>query len=125
MDTTAIGIGLGLVGATLFGLFVAFKLHTFDMQNTVLVFLALFAVPGGVDLLRFAIKGQESDLPNNWREYLAVAAVVGIGLSADFLVRRFRSILARTIAATEQNGGGANLSKGRGRTEVNDDSKGK
>lgn len=101
MDTTAIGIAIGIVGVAIFATILAIRQRTFNVANSVLVFLAFFAVSVGADLLRAAFLGNEKNLPKSWREYIAVAAVVGIGLSLNFLVRTLRSAWTRPLAATE------------------------
>lgn len=103
MDTTAWGIAAGAVGTAAFAVLKAFRHKTFDLENSVVVFLGLFALLTGAELLKVALLGEEADLPHTWRQYLAVAAIVAIGLSANYLTRAFRSVLQRTVVAASED----------------------
>jgi hypothetical protein len=48
MDTTATGIALGLICAAAYTLIRAVRQKSFEIGATILVFLAGFAIPGGV-----------------------------------------------------------------------------
>ncbi len=109
MDTTALGI---VVGAILVLAFTGLKLRKvpgFDAGNSFLVFGASFAIITGVELLKAAYIGNEQNLPKDWRIYLGAASIIGIGLSADYLIRAFRSALSGS--ATPDETFGENLNK--------------
>lgn len=107
MDITATGIAIGICGVVIFAVIQLIRQRTFDVINSVLVFLALFTIPLGVDLLRAAFIGDEKNLPTSWREYLAVAAAVGIGLAFSYIVRAFKSVWRKPILSNdEQKDGG-------------------
>jgi hypothetical protein len=72
-----------------------------------LMFLAGFAVPGGGHLITAALSGNPSNLPNTWREYVAVAGIAAIGLSGHQIVQSFRYtwLKRRTADISELNQG--------------------
>jgi len=94
MDVTALGIVIGAVLVFTFACINARKSQGFDAGNSFLVFCASFAIITGVQLLQAAYVGNEKDLPRDWRTYLGAASIIGIGLSADFLIKAFRSALS-------------------------------
>src|SRR6185503_12640098 len=91
LDTTTIGIVAGLVVAGGYSLTRALRQKSFDIGATMLIFLAGFAIPGGTHLISAALSGNPNTLPNNWREYVAVAGIAAIGLSLHYIVKSFRA----------------------------------
>jgi len=85
LDATAIGICLSIIGCFLFAALEFYKKQDFDISNIALVFLAIFAISAGGELIYAALKGDPKDLPSSWREYLGVAGMVGIGLSINYV----------------------------------------
>ncbi len=90
MDTTAVGIAVGLVGAVLYVAIRALRSRSFELVPTVLVFLASFSIPGGTVLIRAALSGNLQHLPSSWREHVAVAGIVVMGLAMQFVLRSFQ-----------------------------------
>ena len=111
MDSTAIGIAAGLVCTVFYAsMFLYFK-KTFDLQHTILVFLAGFSVPGGIGLIVAGYYGSADDLPSNWREHVVVAGIATIGLAAQYVVSRFINCIktanvSSVINAKSDAGGG-------------------
>jgi hypothetical protein len=62
--------------------------------------LAIFAILAGIELILAAIQGDPNNLPSTWREYLAVAGMVGIGLSLNFVVQALKKVLSIPIKAS-------------------------
>jgi chromate transport protein ChrA len=102
MDTTAIGICVGLLGVFCYASVKAMRQRSFDLNATILVFLALFSLPGGVHIITAALTGNYSDLPTSWREHVAVAGIAIIGLAIHFVFGIFRSAWPQQ-ANTQQN----------------------
>ena len=105
LDTTTIGIVAGLAVAGGYSLVRALRQKSFDIGATMLMFLAGFAIPGGAHLISAALSGNPDALPNNWREYVAVAGIAAIGLSLHQIVKSFRRAWAKQAvpsSATEQ-----------------------
>ena len=102
MDTTAIGIAFGIIGVIIFMISQFRRKQVFDVGNTVLIFLSFFAIPLSIDLLWVAILGDEKNLPNSWREYIAVAVIVGLGLSFKFIIRAFKSIRIKSSLSDQE-----------------------
>jgi drug/metabolite transporter (DMT)-like permease len=92
LDTTGVGIVAGLIATVAYTLTRALRQKSFDIQTTLLIFLAGFSIPGGAHLIRAAWSGNPNDLPSNWREYVTVAGIAAIGLSAHYLVQSFRYV---------------------------------
>lgn len=90
MDTTAIGILFGIAASALHTIVRAIRQRTFSVSTATLVFLASFALPGCADLIHAGIQGQATELPRSWREYVAVAGIVAIGLAVQFIVQSYR-----------------------------------
>lgn len=101
MDTTSIGIGLGLVFCASHSILVAFRQRTFNLGNTALIFLAGFSIPGGIALISAAISGNSSDLPSSWREYVAVAGIAAIGLATHHICAAFKDSWPENTKAVE------------------------
>ncbi len=99
LDITSLGIFLGIVGSIIFGALDFRRRHQFDISNIALVFLAIFAILAGIELILAAIKGDPNNLPSAWREYLAVAGMVGIGLSLNFVVQALKKVLSEPVKA--------------------------
>ena len=101
MDISALGITAGIFGVAIFAIIKAIRQRTFDAGNSFLIFGAIFAVTGGIRLIATALVGNEKKLPYFWREYLAVAAVIGIGLSFQFVIKAFRSAWVKSGKPTQ------------------------
>lgn len=91
MDSTAIGIGLGLIASIAYILLRIYAKLPFDLGQTVLVFLSCFAVPGGISLINAGFLGKAAELPSSWREHVSVAGIVAIGLAAHYVITAFRN----------------------------------
>lgn len=96
-DSTAVGIGAGLLCAIVYALLRAWRQKSFDLPTTVTVFLAAFALPPAALLIRAAFLGTHTALPSNWREHLAIAGIVAIGLALPYLISTFRAASAAVI----------------------------
>ena len=92
-DTTALGICLSIIGCILFAGLEFYKSKDFEIGNIALVFLAIFAITAGIELIYAALKGDPENLPSSWREYLGVAGMVGIGLSLNFVINAVKKVL--------------------------------
>ena len=94
LDSTAIGIALSIVGCFLFACLEFHKRKEFEISHIVLVFLAIFAISGGVEMIYTALVGDAENLPTSWREYLSVAGMAGIGLSLNYVISAVKKVLA-------------------------------
>ncbi|MBI4833404.1 MAG: hypothetical protein HY811_01105 [Planctomycetes bacterium] len=101
MDTTALGIMAGIGGVFVFVIIQLFRQRTWNIINTVLVFLAYFSIPAGVDLLMAAFWGDEKKLPELWRQYIVVASIVVIGVSIQFVIQTLKSAWTKLPASEE------------------------
>lgn len=98
MDTTAIGIILGLACCALYVGLKLWRHKKFSPGGVFVVSAAGFSVPAGAQLIKAALAGDASALPSNWREYVTAAGVVVIGLSLQYLINVFRSVLTKPAA---------------------------
>lgn len=103
VDTTGVGIALGLVASFAYAVIRALRQRTFDLGITVLVFLAAFTLPGGTLLIAAGLSGNSNALPLSWREHVAVAGIVVIALTAHFLFRSTHSAWSGTSAERQTN----------------------
>jgi len=101
MDVTTIGIGLGLLSSAIYATTLAYQQKTFDLNHTVLIFLAIFSVPSGVSLIAAAFSGSAGDLPASWREYVAVAGIVAIALALHYVFGAFKTCLKSKVRTAE------------------------
>jgi len=92
MDTTTIGIALGVSLSVLYAAFRAISKQPFDLNHTVLVFLSAFSVPGGVAIIAAGFVGSADNLPTSWREHVTVAGIVAIGLAVRYVCSAFHEI---------------------------------
>ena len=105
MDTTAIGIGLGISAAIAYVLCRAVRQRTFDLQHMILVFLGAFSIPGGVQLVAAAYIGNQINLPSSWREHVAVAGITVVGIAAQYLFGAFHNSWPRQATPPSDPGG--------------------
>lgn len=91
MDATTIGLALGITGSALYTITRAVAKRPFELNHTVLIFLAAFTVPGGVALIAAGFIGTTDSLPSSWREHVAVAGIVAIGLAVHYIFSEFRN----------------------------------
>jgi drug/metabolite transporter (DMT)-like permease len=103
MDTTTIGIGAGVVAAVAYACIGAIYKKTFELNHTVLIFLAAFSVPGGVGLIVAGFNGSPTELPSSWREHVVVAGIVAIGLALHYVFEAFRGCFQLTNRPSEVN----------------------
>jgi drug/metabolite transporter (DMT)-like permease len=99
MDVTGIGVAAGVAVALGFAAVKALRQRTFDAEQCLVVFLGAYGAVAGTFLIRAAWAGACGALPGDWREYLAAAGVVSIGLSCSYVLRALRSAWARGDAA--------------------------
>ena len=100
MDTTAVGIVLGLGSSAAYIALRVWRGRKFSPGGVFVVSAAGFSIPAGAQLIIAGLSGNPEALPNNWREYVAAAGVVAIGLSLQYLVNVFRSVLRKPVAGT-------------------------
>jgi len=63
------------------------------------------AMPVGAQLITSGFSGNPLDLPPNWREYVAIAGAVAIGLALNYVIRVLRAAATPDApAATPQVG---------------------
>ncbi|MFY0678689.1 MAG: hypothetical protein JXR18_15540 [Neptuniibacter sp.] len=70
------------------------KKKGFDISNIALIFLAIFAISSGVELINAALIGDPNNLPSSWREYIGVAGMVGIGLSLNYVITAVKKVFS-------------------------------
>jgi drug/metabolite transporter (DMT)-like permease len=106
-DSTTLGILLGIIGTISFILAEIYYKKDLQVINSVVIFLALYAIVIGGDLIYAALHGDSSDLPTAWREYLGVAGVVCIGLSVQHIIASLKKLPIRSGEAksVEDRGG--------------------
>jgi hypothetical protein len=78
-----------------------------DVGFAALNFLAVVGLLAGCSLIWAAFLGDPDQLPSAWREYVAVAGVVGIGLALQHLMRASRRIWSAPSgdAVADRSGG--------------------
>lgn len=105
MDATTIGIAIGVLCSGLYALIRVIGKQTFELNHTVLIFLAAFSVPGGVALIGAGFSGNANSLPSSWREHVTVAGIVAIGLAMHYIFTAFRDcLLLKRRAQNEPRG---------------------
>jgi drug/metabolite transporter (DMT)-like permease len=95
LDATAVGVAMGIAGAAIYALITARRHKCFRAGTTATVFLGCFAPAAGIFLVKAGFSGDVRDLPTIWREYVAIAGVIGIGLAIEGTANAFRAALAR------------------------------
>lgn len=90
MDATTVGIALGIIMSALYAAIRAYARQPFELNHTVLIFLATFSVPGGVALIAAGFIGNANSLPSSWREHVTVAGIVAIGLAVHYIFTAFQ-----------------------------------
>jgi hypothetical protein len=99
MDTTTVAIALGVATSIAYVLLRMYKGMSFELNHTILIFLAMFSIPGGIELIAAGIIGKASSLPSSWREHVTVAGIVAIGLAAHYIFTAFQE--CRRIESTK------------------------
>lgn len=95
-DSTAIAIICALIGTAIFFVVEFIRYKEIEVTNSVVIFLAIYAVWGGSELIAAALAGDPSNLPKSWREYLGVAGVVGIGLSLQHIIKTAKKLSVKS-----------------------------
>jgi phosphatidylserine synthase len=103
MDITALGIVAGILATAVYTLTRALRQKSFDIGATITAFLAGFSIPTGAQLIRVALSGDLRVLPSSWREYVAAAGIVAIGLSMHFLAQSLRNAWAKQATIAPPN----------------------
>ena len=98
-DPTTIALIFALIGAGIYMLIELIKQKEIEIINSVVIFLALYAVFGCYELISAALVGDPNNLPKTWREYLGVAGVVGVGLSLQHIIKTFKKVMAKSGSA--------------------------
>jgi drug/metabolite transporter (DMT)-like permease len=105
LDTTAVGIALGVVVVVLYTTAKVWRQKSFDLTDLpviLVVFLAVFSVPGGVVLIAAGVSGRPEDLPTSWRQYVALAGIVTMGFALRYLWQAVQSVWpGKATPATE------------------------
>ncbi|MFY0678400.1 MAG: hypothetical protein JXR18_14075 [Neptuniibacter sp.] len=102
-DSTALGITISIFGCIAFALLEFIKKKDFDISNIALIFLAIFAISSGVELINAALIGDPNNLPSSWREYIGVAGMVGIGLSLNYVITAVKKVFSIPEEFEKQN----------------------
>lgn len=92
MDLTGVGIVVGAIVSGGIAVAQIVRDRSIDIGSIALSFLAVFGLLAGGGLIYAAFVGKPSELPNTWREYVAAAGVVGIGLALRHLWRTFEGV---------------------------------
>nr|VFK53003.1 MAG: hypothetical protein BECKTUN1418D_GA0071000_101713 [Candidatus Kentron sp. TUN]VFK55263.1 MAG: hypothetical protein BECKTUN1418F_GA0071002_106615 [Candidatus Kentron sp. TUN]VFK55434.1 MAG: hypothetical protein BECKTUN1418E_GA0071001_102920 [Candidatus Kentron sp. TUN] len=95
LDSTTIKIIAVLVSV---GIFIAIEFtrrKEINVINIITISAAVFSLFPGYQLIAAALEGDTNNLPEMWREYLAVAGVVIIGLSLQFIIKTFRDLIIK------------------------------
>lgn len=94
------GAGVAVVLAVFYGL----RHHTVNVAAVALDFLAVFGLLAAANLIWAAFRGDPAKLPSAWREYVAVAGVVGMGFACQHLSKTIASLARKPVEAalTEQ-----------------------
>jgi hypothetical protein len=105
MDATTVGIALGIILSASYAAIRAYARQPFELNHTVLIFLAAFSVPGGIALISAGFVGNANNLPSSWREHVTVAGIVAIGLVVHYVFTTFRDCwLSRPQADQQPHG---------------------
>lgn len=106
-DGTAFGILISVIFSISFAALEFYKRKDFKVNNVALVFLAVYAISSGVELILAALHGDPNNLPSSWREYIGVAGMIGIGLSLNFVINAIKDVLVSSPAKKSQNATGS------------------
>ena len=91
MDRTGLAIILGAVGAAAYSA-IAVRSGRFSLSKLATVVTALYVIPLGMQLVMVAYGGRVDELPERWREFVALAGIIGIGLAAKAIFGAFLGV---------------------------------
>lgn len=100
-DITGLGIAVGIGFAAIYAVVELVRHKDLEVINSAVVFLTIFAMVAGGNLIVVAMEGDPESLPSSWREYLGAAGVVGIGLSLQHLVTVVKKLLSPPAGQAE------------------------
>jgi drug/metabolite transporter (DMT)-like permease len=103
MDVTGIGIVAGLVTAGAYSAMALLRRRRFELEITIVVFLSGVGVVVGGVLILVALSGDPAKLPSSWRDYVAVAGIVAIGISLRYVVQSLRAVSAHRAVVSASN----------------------
>jgi hypothetical protein len=95
MDSTACGIIVGLAGALPWLLLHVRRGDKPDAWSVLTLFGGLFSVPVAIAAMIAAIEGDTDQLPSKWREYVTVAALLGLYLTAEKVWSAYLVVLSK------------------------------
>jgi len=99
LDITAAGIALGLLFSVTHSVFSLMNRRKLIVGTLWAVVAAGLAIPAGAKLIVAGFSGNPTDLPANWREYVAAAGAIAIGLAVNYLIRVMRTAVTREAPA--------------------------
>ena len=100
-DITGVGIAAGISFAAIYTVVELIRHRDLEVINSAVVFLTIFAMVAGGNLIVVAMEGDPQNLPSSWREYLGASGVVGIGLSLQHLVNVLKKLLSAPASQAE------------------------
>lgn len=103
-DITGLGIAAGIICAFIYAVTELIRHKDLEVINSAVVFLTIFAIVAGGNLILVAMKGDPQNLPSTWREYLGAAGVVGIGLSLQHLVNVVKKVFSPRVGRAKPAG---------------------
>jgi len=106
-DITGMGIAAGILFAAIYAITELIRNKGLEVINSAVVFLTIFAIVAGGNLIAVAMEGNPNNLPSSWREYLGAAGVVGIGLSLQHLISVVKKLLPSEYGQAEPADKGA------------------
>ncbi len=98
-DITAVGIASGVTLCVVHSGWSVWRGRKLVVGTLWTVIAAGLAIPVGAQLIIAGFSGNPTDLPPNWREYVAAAGAVAIGLALNYLLRAFRALSTREAPA--------------------------
>lgn len=94
MDLTGLGILVGVCVALPHAVLRMKKTSDFDPMGAGTLFLGAAGIPLGFGCILAAWSGNPQDLPSLWREYIAAAGVIAVGLTINKVISEYRSLFA-------------------------------
>lgn len=105
LDSTAIAILFGVAVAVILAAWHAVRHQSINVPTIALDFLAVFGLLAAADLIWAAFLGDANALPSAWREYVAVAGVVGMGFALQHLTGTLAGLTRKPPAAAVSDEG--------------------
>lgn len=103
LDPTAVGIAIGGVLCAVYACASLWRKKDVNLGSLWAIVASGLSIPVGSSLIRAGLSGKSDHLPSSWREYVATAGILAIGVGFRYLLRAFAAVTRKNTRALEES----------------------